>query len=217
MSRSFLVYAIAIGVFGLLAYFANRFPYFPGDIGFSEWLRHLSLPKLAGLMSLVSYLNNFIPAAAMVLGVAAVLLARSHKREALLLTAVSGLGWLINAGLKLLVNRPRPGVSFPGLGEYDGFGFPSGHTITAVVIYGSLFYLAPRLLTKPRAVRALRGFCLAVVFLTMLSRVYLGAHWPSDVIGGAYLGLLVLVTALYLKSRRGERLDEVTDAGTTRS
>jgi undecaprenyl-diphosphatase len=102
------------------------------------------------------------------------------------LVAVVG-GAAVSYALKFLYNRPRPSLIAPEALPHDP-SFPSGHSAAAAVVYLTLGLLLAR--TLPR--RALKGYVVALgVALALavgLSRVYLGVHWPSDVLAGWTLG-----------------------------
>ena len=113
----------------------------------------------------------------------------------------TGLYWLAAIGLaeilvkvlKVMLHRPRPSLLYDGV---ERFSFPSGHATMSVVVYGFLAFLICR---KQRAgVRTLIALATALVIaLIAFSRLYLGAHWASDVIAGmsfalAWIGALAL-------------------------
>lgn len=91
-----------------------------------------------------------------------------------------------NPLLKLLFQRERPTLEH--LVSESSFSFPSGHSVTSMVVFGTLIFILP-VLIKNQAIRyslqALLGF---MILLMGISRVYLGVHYPSDVIGGFLLG-----------------------------
>jgi undecaprenyl-diphosphatase len=118
--------------------------------------------------------------------------------------------------IKPLVGRPRPAVGHL-VATATGFSFPSGHATQATAVLGALAYLASA--TAPWRTRvAAWAAATIVVLLVGFSRVYLGVHWASDVIGGWTLGALwlaaLLATARALPQRRGEKLPAVTRAAT---
>ena len=81
-----------------------------------------------------------------------------------------------------------------------GFGYPSGHTSGAVLVYGAVLLAVPLTLRSPAARWAVRIACLVLMLLIPWSRMRLGVHWPSDVAGG-YLfgfGILAVLWALLL-------------------
>ena len=111
---------------------------------------------------------------------------------------VAGAGaWLASSALKEIVERPRPRLA--GLGRVprevaDGFSWPSSHAAIAAALATVL------LLTFARG-RFGRGLVIAAAVLVAVARVYLGAHWGLDVLGGAALGVLAgYVAVLVLKA-----------------
>lgn len=109
-----------------------------------------------------------------------------------------------SAGLKALFHRPRPLVP-PPLVHEALYSFPSGHALTALCLYGLLAHLACRHLDDPWRRRAAWAAATAVIALVGFSRVYLGAHFPSDVLAGFLAGIPVLVLAIALHDGASSR------------
>lgn len=105
------------------------------------------------------------------------------RREAMLLALTIVSGWAVNSAIKALVGRPRPEL-VSHLTEAGGSSFPSGHSFNSAVVYIAIA-LAFAALSPRQSVRA--TIVLAAMVLTLLiafSRVWLGVHYPSDVIVG---------------------------------
>ena len=123
-----------------------------------------------------------------VFAVAGFLLLQGLWRRALFVTAASLGGWFLNSALKQLFQRPRPDI-VPHLREAMSLSFPSGHALTSAAVYLTLgalsMHIAQRRLTK--------AYCMAMAMLATAlvgtSRVYLGVHYPTDVLAGWLLGL----------------------------
>lgn len=94
-----------------------------------------------------------------------------------------GLSVLLNLGLKSLFARPRP-ADVVRLVEATGYSFPSGHAMAAMTFYGFAIYLVSRSALPRRARRPLCALLGALIAMVCVSRVYLGAHYASDVLGG---------------------------------
>ena len=110
-----------------------------------------------------------------------------QQKPALLLVVATIGGLALNLLLKLHYHRPRPHI-FPWATNVVSSSFPSGHAMNAVIVYGTIAYLAARL-SRRRSVRAItQVIAIIVVIAICTSRVYLGVHYPSDVIGGAIVG-----------------------------
>ena len=109
------------------------------------------------------------------------------RRALFVMFAISG-AWFLNGALKDLFQRPRPDV-VPHLREVMTLSFPSGHALQSAVVYLTLgalsMHFAQRRLTKL--------YCMAVAMLATvlvgLSRIYLGVHYPTDVLAGWLIGL----------------------------
>jgi undecaprenyl-diphosphatase len=104
-------------------------------------------------------------------------------RPAIFTLLASGGGLLLSSLLKYTIDRPRPDLVPHGNLIYTS-SFPSGHSMMSAVVYLTLAALVTRLIERKR----LKGYALAVAMtLTLLigvSRIYLGVHWPSDVLAG---------------------------------
>lgn len=107
--------------------------------------------------------------------------------------AVVGLGF--NTVLKNIFHRVRPDTIYTAHMKIHSYSFPSGHAYGSTVFYGLLAYLAFRLLPKPwRLITPV--VLLVLIFLIGISRIFLGAHFPSDVIAGWLLGGLTLIVII---------------------
>lgn len=113
----------------------------------------------------------------------AVLVFLGLRREAALLVATLLSGWLVGLVLKWLVSRPRPDI-VPHLAEAGGMSFPSGHSFNAALGLIAVA-LAFATFSRQRSVRwSVIGAAMAVSLLVAWSRVWLGVHYPTDVIAG---------------------------------
>ncbi len=128
---------------------------------------------------------------------AVILFFRRRMRVALLLVMVFG-GRLLVELVKILVDRQRPGIS-PHLEAVHSMSFPSGHTVNATITWLAIALLIP----VPHRLRpVLVGVGLAVALQVGWSRVALGVHWPSDVIGGWGFGLAWVILCMRMASAR---------------
>lgn len=176
---------------------------FPGDLFLTHRWQDVDAPALGGTLDFVNALGDAWPVTAIALAALAALALSRRWWEATLLVLAFPPRVLVWA-IKELVGRPRPDEGLVRVTEEaSSSGFVSGHAVGAVLFYGLLLYLAPRLL-ESRPLRALlRLFCVFMIVMAGPARVYTGAHWPSDVVGGYLLGALVL--ALLVAADSGAR------------
>jgi membrane-associated phospholipid phosphatase len=102
---------------------------------------------------------------------------------------------LINVGLKQFIHRPRPDTLYVSLMRFKTHSFPSGHAFGSFTAYGFISYLA---LVYSNGIRSavFAGLLWLLIISVGISRVYLGAHYPTDVLGGWILGFLCLIMAV---------------------
>ncbi len=114
------------------------------------------------------------------------LLRAGLRREALAVALSLGGARLIFNWVKLLVSRPRPPVEH--LQAVTGSSFPSGHATQASAFWLSLVFVLPAAGASAKLTRVAAGVALVIVLTVAASRVYLGVHYPSDVVAGMLLG-----------------------------
>lgn len=205
--RAETIYLMALAGFGVLALLAHFNAYFSWDLRFARGLQSLSLPGLFELMRFVSLFGNrWIPWALTII-VTLLFLGFNKRSEAAGLLLSAGGGAVVNSLLKILVGRPRPTTELVTV--YRSLrteSFPSGHVSFYVCFFGFLFFAAFALLPRGSHVRrAALALSALPVCLIGLSRVYLGAHWPSDTLGAYLLSGLWLALSLHFYRRWKER------------
>jgi undecaprenyl-diphosphatase len=160
-------------------------------VGFGELdgMRDLAADRSGTLTSvarIVTWAGSAFVLVPLGLACSAVLVRRAQVRAALVL--VASLAGAIGLALtvKLLVGRPRPTVEH--LQAVSGPSFPSGHATQASAFWFSLVWVLPAAGASPQLTRLAGGLALLIVLAVAASRVYLGVHYPSDVVAGMLLG-----------------------------
>jgi membrane-associated phospholipid phosphatase len=119
---------------------------------------------------------------------------KKKRRYALTFSLMIAIGAILNRVLKNIIERPRPDL-FPLVHE-NQFSFPSGHAMNSFVFYSTITYFVYRI-TKSIKLTVISGIISGILILLIgLSRIYLGAHYPSDVLGGFIAGLCWLTTVI---------------------
>lgn len=173
-------------------------------------------------MKTVTVLGDTVTTTLVAVLVTIALLALRQTRAAVLVGAGSLIGYGLMVALKHLVGRQRPPAE-AGLLDIDTFSMPSGHAMTATIVYGLIAVAGYH---GSSWVRAHRLVLLVAPVLAMAigwSRVYLGVHWMTDVVAGWLLGVVFVASATYLMlrtdrpGRPGSLAGSPTAAGTPRS
>ncbi len=184
-----------------MAGFAAATDYFPADLWLSHRLQDIDATAFSEALDWVSRLAEMPLLAAVAFGGALGLWLLASRPEVVWLVAALVVS-LSNSGVKFLVDRPRPPADLVDVTEKaSGLSFPSGHVTAAVLVYGFIFYLAGFLIPARLWRFLVQASCLVVVVLTALQRVYVGVHWPSDVLGGLLFGGLLLSLLIWSHRR----------------
>ena len=191
-------------VMGALASVEGRFP---GDRWLEEQVQEADGEAFAKTLDYTAEFGDvpLMVVAAALAGAVAVRFA-GWTDGALVIGTLASRG--VNSVVKEIIERPRPSPSLVHVeSQPSSFSFPSGHAETVIVLFGFIFYLAAVHLKDPRLRLGVQAACLWIILVTGVQRVYVGGHWPTDVLGGYYLGALMLAAliALHRLVRAGTR------------
>ena len=187
------LFIVLLSVFLILTAIVLLLPTTFIDLQFSKVIQKTSNPILDFLMKAISWFGAMHVAATMVIGSALIFVIRGRIREAIF-TIATLLVSVVTFGIKILIDRPRPGEELVNIVEKARYqSFPSGHTSFYVVFFGFMIFLLVRNRYFKRWLRyPVVLVLLALIFSIPFSRIYLGAHWFTDVAAGFLLGILVL-------------------------
>ena len=197
----FALALLALSVFGWLAENVYDEEATILDDSLGPYLYGLSVPALDTAMRVASLVGSIVVIGPLFVLVAVWLLRLGRAREALFLAVALVGGVLLNQTMKVFFQRPRPALSWAEpIPEYS---FPSGHAMNSLIFYASLAVIAWVVLGRKRGIAT---FCAAfvIVFSVGVSRIYLGHHYFSDVLGAYSAGLvwlLISVTAVLGRQR----------------
>jgi undecaprenyl-diphosphatase len=159
------------------------------------------LTKIAELISRIGSSSVTIPLIIVVAIVLFVLL--KHRKELILLIGGMLGSTLLNELLKRLYHRARPDIH--RIVQEQGFSFPSGHSMAAFTLYAILTFILWRHIPKRGGRIALIVFGLSMILCIGLSRIYLGVHYPSDVLGGYWVSACWVTICIRLFRLRAHR------------
>lgn len=169
---------------------------FPFDRPIQTWAFHLQ--SSSGLTYFFSHMTNIFGDKGGII-VAALLalvlyLLFKQKEATIWFAATVVLSLALNTVIKVIIGRERPDIHrLAAFANEAGKSFPSGHSIFATIIFGSIFFICLGKL-KNRSSKILLGIlCIILIALVMFSRIFVGVHYPSDTIGGFLEGISILL------------------------
>jgi membrane-associated phospholipid phosphatase len=200
-ARLFQLYGLlALVAFSVLAFFAHSVSYFQPDLFITLAIQSINNPVFDILMRVLTELGNS-PWVLVFWLLPVVLLFVVGLRWESVMTLVSVIGVsLLSLVAKLVVGRPRPdGAIVHVFSLANDFSFPSGHVLFYIGFVGFLWFLGYTILKRSWRRTLALWVLVALLALIGVSRIYLGAHWASDVFGSYLLGSawLLFVIAMY--------------------
>ena len=197
--KSVFVFTLLFAFAVVLSYAASIFPVLPLDIKSYYELQEEASPFFDRSMQGVSYLGETSIALALTIIAVMTFALRHQWIEAIFMFATIS-NVLVTFALKELIHRARP---FPMpidsngfLQEINKYSFPSGHVLFFVVFFGLFAYLAWLNFSGHTRILVILA-CAVLIILIGLSRVFLGAHWASDVLGGYVIGTIWLLILIF--------------------
>ncbi len=198
--RSYLFQAyvlVALVAFAGLALLANTTPVFQPDVVITRNLQEEAPAWFSIIMQVVSFPGYAVPSVILTILIIGILAAIGLRWEAVggIFAAVTS--GAINTLIKIVVARPRPGANLVHVFQMlSSFSFPSGHVMFYTTFFGFLLFLSFALLKRSWLRFLVNAILILLIALVGLSRIYLGEHWASDVLGGYLLGSLLLALSV---------------------
>lgn len=198
-----IVLAIFATVLGIVSAGINEHRW---DISFARWIQRWEGSLGEALYSIGDMLGTTSLAAA-ITGVALIIAIVMKRVQISLFLFLVLLLRLAGILLKPLFNSPRPTADNVRLLEtFDGTGYPSGHSMTVAMVAAMLVIIAWKYLSDTRMKWTISFVAVVALILVGWSRVWSGAHWPSDVLGGWSYGIALVLVAWILANAIATRI-----------
>jgi len=195
------IYALLLVLFALLATFVHFHPVLGVDVTITREFQENQNPWLSGLMTAVSYIGYQLwLSIGLVVLAALIFWVVDLRLEAITIAIVYSFSGILDAVIKIFVGRPRPNASLVEVFRtVSGQSFPSGHVMSYVAFWGVLFTFGVILFDGLRWWRiALLVVSAFFVVIIGPSRIYLGAHWATDVLGAYLIEVALIGIALFI-------------------
>lgn len=160
------------------------------------WIHQFANPQIDRVMLFITALGDPATVISIFIITIAWLGMKQRYTDGIRFALVCGGGLLINRVMKLFFSKPRPEL-WPRLISEHSFSFPSGHAVGSMVIYGFIAYILAREFQIYKIY--IYTFASILIMAIGFSRLYLGVHYPTDIIAGYGVGVLWLVTCLKVK------------------
>ena len=157
---------------------------------------------------IITQLANPIP----VIIIISLLVIFLKRNDAILLSVNILTSLLLNQILKNVIARPRP--NHLKLIKETGYSYPSGHSMIALSLYATLIYISLKRIKNKKIRIAIISLLTLLILLIGLSRIYLGVHYPSDIIGGFFLAvsLIIMTSSITNNYLRGKNKNDKYDS-----
>lgn len=167
-----------------------------------KWVYSIRNSFLSAFFVPVTYLGNW--QTLMFLNIILIVIRKTRKNTGIPLALMSISSTILYKMVKNVIQRQRPDVTWHLINQ-GGFSFPSGHSMNCIVCYGMLIYLIRRNLKNRKAAGFITGVLSVLVFIIGISRLYVGVHFATDIIGGWSLGFSFLCVCIVIYERIKEK------------
>ena len=191
------VLLLIAGSFAILTFLVRTMPSFSIDLQITQFIQLINIPFFALFMSLISW-PGFLPQSMIITALTALMIYKlGWQWESLMVLLAATFSSGVNVLVKDLIQRPRPTAGMVNvISTLTSYSFPSGHVMFYLGYFGFVAFLVFSLL-KPSLKRNLLLVLLcSLIIIIGPSRIFLGQHWASDVLGAYLLGSLTLVVVI---------------------
>jgi membrane-associated phospholipid phosphatase len=204
--RRFLFNMFLVGLIialAILTFFAKKNPYFPFDLSITLAIQSFHPQWFDWLMNFITLLGYFYEVIFLVLAAALFLWIKKRPKDAIFIIistlGAEGIGELVKTYVGRV--RPNPGLVHQFTKYIRNDSFPSGHVLFYIGLFGYLLFLVYSAMPKSPLKIVLMILFSILILLVGPSRIYLGAHWFSDVLGAYLIGFLWLVLVIVAHSK----------------
>lgn len=196
LTRAFIISVISLAAFALMATLIEAHKIVQFDSTIINSVQGLESPALTAIMKFFTFIGSTkIVVILSILIIYFLYKVLHHRLELILFIAVIAGTPIINSILKSIFHRARP--EFHRLIEIGGYSFPSGHAMNAFSVYGILAFLLWRHIATRTGRTLLIIFSIFMILMIGISRIYLGVHYPSDIIGGYFASGFWMTTTIW--------------------
>lgn len=196
LTRAFIISVISLAAFASMATLIEAHKIVQFDSTIISSVQGLESPDLTAIMKFFTFIGSTkIVVILSILIIYFLYKVLHHRLELILFIAVIAGTPIINSILKSIFHRARP--EFHRLIEIGGYSFPSGHAMNAFSVYGILAFLLWRHIATRTGRTLLIIFSIFMILMIGISRIYLGVHYPSDIIGGYFASGFWMTTTIW--------------------
>ncbi|PGM56154.1 phosphatase PAP2 family protein [Bacillus sp. AFS053548] len=204
LSIAFLISLLSLFGFGLMALLVSNHSFYHFDSTVINFIQGLESPVMTSFMKIITFLGSSVFIIVLSISILYFLYkVLDHRSELILFIAALIGSNILCILLKLFFHRARPELH--RLIEISGYSFPSGHATNAMTVYGILAFILWRNIRTKFGRSLLIIISLIMILLIGISRIYLGVHFPSDVIAGYFTGGFWISTAIWYYQRYKEK------------
>ncbi|RFU70627.1 PAP2 family protein [Peribacillus saganii] len=197
---AFMISLVSLMFFVVMAILVRKHSIVDFDRTIITYVQGFETPILTSIMKFFTFIGGTIPIVLISLIVLFILhKVLKHRSELILFVAVIAGANLLFVSLKLLFRRARPDLH--RLIEAANYSFPSGHATVAFALYGVLTFILWRHISTCFGRTTLIILSIIMIFFIGISRIYLGVHYPSDVIAGYFISSFWLTFAIWFYQR----------------
>jgi len=204
LTRAFFISLITAVGFGLIALLISSKKIVNFDQNIILFIENFDFPIVTKIMKFFTFIGSGTAITALLAFIMILFyFVLKHRSELILLLGVLVGSALLNYLLKIIFHRARPDIN--RLIAVSGYSFPSGHSMAAFTMYGILTFLLWKHIPSQRGRICLIIFSVFMIAMIGLSRIYLGVHYPSDVLGGFFVSTTWLIFSISTYQRYQKR------------